>query len=104
MSIETELEAIKSILGTPKGEKNHLSGKRVPKSVCRHVWSIQDEELACMLYKDNASMDTIKESIKDKGMSLQSMIMRLGNLKYLDTGKGLKNVGYNTKVVWERLK
>jgi hypothetical protein len=104
MDIDKQISIISTILGPKKGEKNHTSSRKNPKSVCRHDWSIQDEELAVRLYKANASSEQIKDAIKDRGMSFQSMMMRLGNLKYLDTGKGLKNVGYNTKIVWERLK
>jgi len=102
--METQTDAIERILGPKKGEKNHLSSRRDPKSIKRHIWTIKDETLAINLYKANASEDEIKLALVDIEISLSSMLMKIDNIKYLDTGNGLKNVSETTKRLWLKLK
>ena len=90
MENDKQIAAIASILGKKKNEKNH-DGRRNPKSVQRHVWSIQDEQLAISLYKKNATESEIIEAIKDSPIKLNSMKMKIENVRFLATGNGLEN-------------
>jgi hypothetical protein len=103
MNIEQQIGFISQILGPKKGEKNH-NGKKTPKNVERHAWSIQDEMLAIDLYKRNASETEVLNAIKDTEIKLSSMRMKIKNIEFLDTGKGLNNVSETTKALWDKLK
>lgn len=99
--MENQLDAIARILGPKKGEKNH-QGRKNPKSVQRHIWTIQDELLVINLYKKGASLDEIKSAIEGTGLKLSSVKMKLSNLRYLDTNEGLANVSETTRILWEK--
>jgi len=101
--MQEQKDIIARILGPKKGEKNH-AGRKHAKSVQRHEWSVQDETLAINLYKRNATEEEVLLAIKDTGIKLSSMNMKLGNIKYLDTGIGLANVSETTKALWNKLK
>ena len=98
--MENQISAIARILGVKKGEKNHLSCRKVVKTVERHVWSIADELLAIALYKNKATPAEIAEGISGTKIKLSSMMMKLSNIKYLDIGEGLENVSETTKALW----
>ena len=96
-------EKIKAILGPNSKQKNHI-GRKNPRSVQRYMWTIQDELLAIQLYQENATIELIKEKIKDTPIKLESMKMKLSNIKFLDTGEGLENCSQSLKTLWEKHK
>ena len=99
--IETQLEAIARILGPKKGTKNH-DGRKNPKQVDRHVWTIKEELSVIDLYKQKPTDNDIIEFSKTSELKLSSIKMKLSNIRYLDTGEGLKNVSETTKTLWEK--
>lgn len=71
----------------------------------RHRWKRSDEELALCLYlSGKTSPNEIEIAIKGTGINSKSMTMKLMNIKYLDTGIGLKNATNLTKKVFAEYK
>jgi hypothetical protein len=71
----------------------------------RHKWKRSDEELALSLYlSGKTSPSDIANAIKGTGINSKSMTMKLMNIKYLDTGVGLKNATNLTKKVFAEYK
>ena len=103
MSSETQLEAIERIMGTSKGTKNHI-GRKNAKQVDRHVWTINEELSVIDLYKTKPTDNEILEFSKGTELKLSSIKMKLSNIRYLDTGEGLKNVAETTKQLWKKAK
>jgi len=99
MITQEQKDAIARILGPKKGEKNH-AGRKNAKAVDRHIWSIEDENLAIKLYREKAEESEILKAIKDTKIKISSMKMKLSNLRYLDTGEGLANVSETTRILW----
>lgn len=99
---EEQLAKIQEILDTKKKAKNHGTNQKVSRKTERHVWSIEEENLAIDLYLDNACENTIKIEVEKTELKLSSMKMKLMNIKFLDTGEGLANVSELTKNLWEK--
>jgi hypothetical protein len=99
--MQNQIDAIQKILGKKKDEKNH-DGRKNPKSVKRHTWTIAEELLAIKLYKEKSDKKEIREAIKDTKVKLNSMLLKLQNLRFLDTGVGLENVSEMTRTLWEK--
>lgn len=101
-NINEQLTTIDQILGKKKGEKNHV-GRKNPKQVDRYIWKISDEMLAIYLYKKNATDKEIKETIDNTEIKFNSMKMKISNVRFLDTGEGLKNCSESLKTLWGKL-
>lgn len=95
---EEQISAIEKILGKQK-KKNH-NGRLKARKVDRYLWTIQDEQLAIELYQKNASNEDIKEAIKGTDIKYNSMKMKIKNVEFLDTGKGLENSSESLKILY----
>jgi len=100
MEIANQVNIIGNILGKRK-TKNH-TGRKNAEKVDRYVWSIEDELLAIKLYKQSATKEEISLAITNTKIKLSSMLMKISNIKYLDTGIGLENVSDTTKTLFEK--
>lgn len=97
-----QISAIQRILGKNK-TKNH-TGRRNPKTVQRHIWTVEEENLAFDLYKANSTEEDIILAISETELKLSSMKMKISNIRYLHTGEGLKNVSGDTVAIFNSRK
>ena len=58
----------------------------------RHRWTVEEEKLALDLYFRAASDNEVALAVAKTDLKLNSMKMKLGNIKFLHTGNGLTNV------------
>ena len=100
MNKQKQLDSILNILGT-KINKNH-SGRKINKMVDRHIWTIQEELDVIELYNYNPNEQDILDFVETSELKLTSVKMKLLNIKYLDTGEGLKNVSNLTRDLFFR--
>lgn len=103
MELDKQVSAIASILGKSKTQKNH-EGRRKPKMVNRHTWSMDEEMLAIKLYKAKANREEVLKALEATEITYSSMQLKMNNIRYLDTGKGLKNVSSMTAGLWDKMK
>ena len=82
------------------------SAPRKRNDTIRHTWTEKDERLVFKLYKQDLGKEEVKEAIKNTKLKLKSVLMRLLNYKYLETGKGLPNASKLTRKIFysEQLK
>ena len=90
---ESELEVIAKIMG---------NSKKSTIKVHRHVWTVEEENLALDLYFSGAKDGEIAIAVKKTELKLSSMKMKLGNIKFLDTGDGLTNVSTLTRTLYNK--
>ena len=70
----------------------------------RHHWTEQDDIAALYLYKSGSlgrapSIDIVA---RNRGMSADSLRMRMGNFRAIDTGSGLDHSAQLSRSVYER--
>ena len=99
MGAAKQIDIISNILG--KSKKKNSNNKITSKKTNRHIWTIEEENICLDLYFKNASIAQIKEAIKDTDLKYNSVLMKLENIKFLDTGEGLENVSSLTKQLFE---
>tara|TARA_R100000951_G_scaffold101420_1_gene92977 strand:- start:39821 stop:40036 length:216 start_codon:yes stop_codon:yes gene_type:complete len=64
-----------------------------------------DEELALNLYINKTTSDRqVLEAIKGTPLKFESMKMKISNIRFLDTGFGLKNAPNQTKKLFKEYK
>lgn len=95
-SKDEQINIIQNILG--KGKKNY--SKNVSKTK-RHVWSIEEENIAFDLYKNKANLEEIENTVKNMDVSFNSMNMKIQNIQFLDIGIGLENCGETTRRIFD---
>ena len=82
---------------------NAKSGTGIRTSrVNRHVWTVEEEELALDLYFAKATQAKVEIETSKTVLKLQSMKMKIMNIQYLDTGVGLANVSSLTKSLYQK--
>lgn len=67
----------------------------------RHKWTLEEGNLALDLYFKAANYEEIVLAVSKTGLKLISMVMKLENIRFLDTGYGLKNVSKLTRSLFE---
>ena len=99
--METKAEIIARILGKKQKSKRSVGGKTSGSD--RHVWTIAEERLVIDLYRRRASKEEIRETIEGTELKLASVLMKIENIRYLDTGEGLERVSGLTRRLWEEV-
>jgi hypothetical protein len=71
----------------------------------RHRWSKNDDIVTCYIYLfGNEFIPSTREIGELLGMGEGSLKMRIGNIKAIDSGNGLRHVAKQTKEVFQEYK
>lgn len=88
-----QINTIASILAQNKTYKP-------PKTTERHVWTLVEEKAALALYKRNATPSESTALAEALDLKPSSMLMKIENIRFIDTGSGLANVSELTRRVF----